>query len=112
MYAGHTKKNVERSKWRFLSEKEIRLLKYMNESKKKSSKIPSLNTTAPEKKIIPAGKLKATSFTDKEIAAAIGEAVPPSKKPIREKEIKISKPRKFKTHSEKKNFKNQTGGKK
>ncbi len=36
MYAGLTKKNVERSKWRFLSEKEIRLLKYMNESKKKS----------------------------------------------------------------------------
>lgn len=36
MYAGLTKKNVERGKWRFLSEKEIRLLKYMNASKKKS----------------------------------------------------------------------------
>ncbi len=35
MYAGLTKKNVERSKWRYLSEKEIRLLKYMNASKKK-----------------------------------------------------------------------------
>ena len=35
MYASLTKKNVERSKWRFLSEKEIRLLKYMNTSKKK-----------------------------------------------------------------------------
>ena len=35
MYANLTKKNVERSKWRFLSEKEIRLLKYMNTSKKK-----------------------------------------------------------------------------
>ena len=35
MYANLTKKNVERSKWRFLSEKEIRLLKYMNASKKK-----------------------------------------------------------------------------
>jgi 23S rRNA pseudouridine2605 synthase len=35
MYANLTKKNVERSKWRYLSEKEIRLLKYMNESKKK-----------------------------------------------------------------------------
>jgi 23S rRNA pseudouridine2605 synthase len=34
MYANLTKKNVERSKWRFLSEKEIRLLKYMNTSKK------------------------------------------------------------------------------
>jgi 23S rRNA pseudouridine2605 synthase len=37
MYAGLTKKNVERGKWRFLNEKEIRLLKYMNASKKKSS---------------------------------------------------------------------------
>jgi 23S rRNA pseudouridine2605 synthase len=36
MYAGLTKKNVERGKWRFLSEKEIRLLKYMNASKKKN----------------------------------------------------------------------------
>ena len=35
MYAGLTKKNVERGKWRFLSEKEIRLLKYMNASKNK-----------------------------------------------------------------------------
>ncbi len=35
MYANLTKKNVERSKWRFLSEKEIRLLKYMNSSKNK-----------------------------------------------------------------------------
>ena len=35
MYAGLTKKNVERGKWRFLSEKEIRLLKYLNASKKK-----------------------------------------------------------------------------
>ena len=33
MYASLTKKNVERGKWRFLSEKEIRLLKYMNKSK-------------------------------------------------------------------------------
>lgn len=35
MYANLTKKNVERGKWRYLSEKEIRLLKYMNASKKK-----------------------------------------------------------------------------
>ena len=35
MYAGLTKKNVERSKWRYLSEKEIRLLKYLNASKQK-----------------------------------------------------------------------------
>jgi 23S rRNA pseudouridine2605 synthase len=35
MYANLTKKNVERGKWRFLSEKEVRLLKYMNTSVKK-----------------------------------------------------------------------------
>jgi 23S rRNA pseudouridine2605 synthase len=33
MYATLTKKNVERGKWRFLSEKEVRLLKYLNKSK-------------------------------------------------------------------------------
>lgn len=37
MYAGLTKKNVDRGKWRFLSEKEIRLLKYLNSSKKKAN---------------------------------------------------------------------------
>jgi 23S rRNA pseudouridine2605 synthase len=29
MYAGLTKKNVPRGKWRFLDEKEIRILKYL-----------------------------------------------------------------------------------
>lgn len=37
MYAGLTKKNVERGKWRHLSDKEIRLLKYLNKSKQKKS---------------------------------------------------------------------------
>ncbi len=37
MYANLTKKNVERGKWRFLSEKEVRLLKYMNASYKKAA---------------------------------------------------------------------------
>lgn len=32
MYANLTKKNVERGKWRFLLEKEVRLLKFMNAS--------------------------------------------------------------------------------
>lgn len=41
MYAGLTKKNVERGKWRFLSEKEIRLLKYLNSSKKKKLQEPT-----------------------------------------------------------------------
>lgn len=35
MYATLTKKNVERGKWRFLSDKEVRLLKYLNASHKK-----------------------------------------------------------------------------
>jgi 23S rRNA pseudouridine2605 synthase len=35
MYASLTKKNVERGRWRFLSEKEIRQLKYMDKSVKK-----------------------------------------------------------------------------
>ena len=33
MYANLTKKNVERGRWRYLSEKEVRLLKYMNKQK-------------------------------------------------------------------------------
>ena len=32
MFANLTKKNVERGKWRYLNEKEVRLLKYMNQS--------------------------------------------------------------------------------
>lgn len=32
MFANLTKKNVERSKWRFLNDKEVRLLKFMNKS--------------------------------------------------------------------------------
>ncbi len=41
MYATLTKKNVERGKWRFLSEKEIRLLKYLNASHKKTQPNPN-----------------------------------------------------------------------
>ncbi len=32
MYAGLTKKNVQRGKWRFLNDKELRILKFMNQS--------------------------------------------------------------------------------
>jgi 23S rRNA pseudouridine2605 synthase len=35
MYANLTKKNIERGRWRYLNEKEVRLLKYMNASKNK-----------------------------------------------------------------------------
>ncbi|HLZ89998.1 MAG TPA: pseudouridine synthase [Puia sp.] len=36
MYAGLTKKNVQRGKWRLLTEKEVRILKYLNSSFKGS----------------------------------------------------------------------------
>jgi 23S rRNA pseudouridine2605 synthase len=36
MYAGLTKKNVQRGKWRLLNEREVRLLKYLNSSIKGS----------------------------------------------------------------------------
>jgi len=38
LFANLTKKNVDRGKWRFLSEKEVRLLKYMNQSFLKKKK--------------------------------------------------------------------------
>src|ERR1019366_10790109 len=43
MYANLTKKNLERGKWRYLNEKEIRLLKYMNKQK-------SIRTVSKENK--------------------------------------------------------------
>lgn len=38
MFANLTKKNVDRGKWRFLNEKEVRLLKYLNQSFVRSRK--------------------------------------------------------------------------
>ena len=150
MYAGLTKKNVERSKWRYLSDKEIRLLKFMNESKK--------NKNRPTEAEIDAGiadtavkvkkeKVRAPKLTDEEIGAAIGEVVAPKEKrkfpmnnykakPKKAKEVKekikgkeqqqpksaapksdrvkeekVVKPRKFKTHSEKKKYESSLGKK-
>jgi 23S rRNA pseudouridine2605 synthase len=45
MYATLTKKNVERGKWRFLAEKEVRLLKYLNASHKKIAPKEKAETT-------------------------------------------------------------------
>ena len=39
MYANLTKKNVDRGKWRFLTEKEVRLLKYLNASYTKNKSV-------------------------------------------------------------------------
>lgn len=47
MYAHLTKKNVERGKWRYLSENEIRQLKYLNKSK---AKRPAPDTKPLKKK--------------------------------------------------------------
>jgi 23S rRNA pseudouridine2605 synthase len=104
MYAGLTKKNVERGKWRYLSEKEIRVLKYMNESKrgKKPPTKDENNKIIATKKEKEEDKRKGKDFTDKEIAIALEEAVAIADKPKFVKEVKIPQPRKFKTHSEKK----------
>jgi 23S rRNA pseudouridine2605 synthase len=104
MYAGLTKKNVERGKWRYLSEKEIRVLKYMNESKrgKKPPTKDENNKIIATKKEKEEDKRKGKDFTDKEIAIALEETVATSDKPTFVKEVKIPQPRKFKTHSEKK----------
>jgi 23S rRNA pseudouridine2605 synthase len=48
MYATLTKKNVERGKWRFLSEKEVRLLKYLNASYKKNVPHPKAANTGAD----------------------------------------------------------------
>jgi len=88
MYAGLTKKNVERSKWRYLNEKEVRLLKYMNESKKKdksSSSIPSRTSESiksVEKKS--ADKKKGSDYTDREIREALNQPDTQVDKPIHE----------------------------
>jgi 23S rRNA pseudouridine2605 synthase len=104
MYAGLTKKNVERSKWRYLSEKEIRVLKYMNESKrgKKAVAVEEKKVATPTKKEIPFEDRKGRDFTNAEIAEALGDTVALTENPKRERAAKVPQPRKFKTHSEKK----------
>ncbi|MFZ4770702.1 MAG: pseudouridine synthase [Ferruginibacter sp.] len=101
MYAGLTKKNVERSKWRYLSDKEIRVLKYMNESKKKKTVREPHHTMA---ELTPENEITITAKT----VATVAPKAPVKKKPAFPKEEKVKQPRKFKTHSEKKEFlKNQ-----
>ncbi len=46
MFANLTKKNVDRSKWRFLNEKEVRLLKFMNKSFLRKGKGPDVPRSA------------------------------------------------------------------
>ncbi len=104
MYAGLTKKNVERSKWRYLSDKEIRVLKYMNESKrgKKPEETEAKKVSVATKAVINEDKRKGRDYTNAEIALALEETMVIPENPKRERAIKIPQPRKFKTHSEKK----------
>lgn len=48
MFANLTKKNVERGKWRLLQEKEVRLLKYMNQSFVRKNKGGGKNVASEE----------------------------------------------------------------
>ncbi len=49
MYAGLTKKNVQRGKWRFLTEKEVRILRHFNPQTKKDREKPV--KAAPKQRI-------------------------------------------------------------
>jgi 23S rRNA pseudouridine2605 synthase len=81
-YAGLTKKNVERSKWRYLAEKEIRALKYLNNK-------DAAGSTKAEQKLKP--KKASAQFSDKELADAVGEKEGMmQRKPVKVK--KITKP--------------------
>jgi len=53
MFAGLTKKNVERGKWRYLSEKEIRVLKYMNAGGTKKARKAADAIEEAEKEALP-----------------------------------------------------------
>jgi 23S rRNA pseudouridine2605 synthase len=110
MYAGLTKKNVERGKWRHLSEKEIRLLKYLNESKK-GKQLPA---PIPEKKTVTrtTEKIKGSDYSNAEIATALDNSVKLNKIAKNMQTDKVVKPRKFKTHSEKKAQQQKDLGKK
>lgn len=113
VYAGLTKKNVERSKWRYLSDKEIRLLKYMNESKNKNSKdntavLEELDAQRESSITKPVKKIT-TAKTDK---TKVADAEKPVKKEfVKAESTKPAGKRKFKTHSEKKKHQLNSGKK-
>ena len=108
MYAGLTKKNVERGKWRYLSDKEIRVLKYMNESKKKKTERGTIDTMAElttEVEIeLAAAETIVPAVIKKDSAPAKKAPAVEKKKRDFSKETKPKQARKFKTHSEKKEY--------
>ncbi len=121
MYAGLTKKNVERSKWRYLSDKEIRLLKYMNESKNKNSKdntavLEELDAQRESRIAKPAKKFTAPKTDKAKETATDKPKESATDKPAKREFVKTAstKPagkRKFKTHSEKKKHQLNSGKK-
>ncbi len=117
MYAGLTKKNVERGKCRLLVDKEIRVLKYLNASKLKKKSENNTIDALEEKPKLKAAASKAVIPQKTGASKDKKEIFPEDKKAIkkvREKSEsdKPAKPRKFKTHSEKKAFKQQNDSRK
>lgn len=83
MFGNLTKKNVERGKWRYLVEKEIRLLKFMN-----SSFIKKTPEEPEEKTLVKRGQA-ATEKTEKKEKRDLATPSRPEKK---EKRVEIKKP--------------------
>lgn len=83
MFGNLTKKNVERGKWRYLVEKEIRLLKFMN-----SSFIKKTPEEPEEKTLVKRGQA-ATEKTEKKEKRDLAIPSRPEKK---EKRVEIKKP--------------------
>lgn len=57
MFAGLTKKNVDRGKWRYLAEKEIRILKFMNAGGAKKSPAAKAKSKALQKEALQGSQL-------------------------------------------------------
>jgi 23S rRNA pseudouridine2605 synthase len=97
MFGNLTKKNVERGKWRYLVEKEIRLLKFMNSSFiKKTPEDPEEKTLVKRGQAAPAklGKKEnwdqdAPEKTEKKEKRDLAR---PAKSETREKRVEIKKP--------------------
>lgn len=73
MFANLTKKGVDRGKWRFLSEKEVRLLKFFNKSKRKSKAdtvelqdVPYSPRPAKKNAVSPAAKREPVPYAKKQ----------------------------------------------
>jgi hypothetical protein len=83
MFGNLTKKNVERGKWRYLVEKEIRLLKFMNSSFiKKTPEEPEEKTLVKRGQAAPAKPGKKENW----------DLDAPSKPERKEKRVEIKKP--------------------